>query len=61
MTAPTPKRRKAKREWELWCPQCGAISCCDQDGTCALCGADTIRPEVLRAIRRVPAPKRRRK
>lgn len=48
----------AAQDKRIWCPQCGGGVAGDEDGCCATCGADLIRPEVLRAIRCKPAPGR---
>lgn len=33
-----------------WCPECGQIETCDEDGCCAMCGADIVSEKVLSAI-----------
>ena len=59
---PGPESREqvgaAAQDKRIWCPQCGGGVAGDEDGCCATCGADLIRPEVLRAIRCKPAPGR---
>jgi len=34
----------------MWCPQCGQVEKCDEDGCCAMCGATIISEQIITAI-----------
>lgn len=39
-----------KPELAPWCPMCGPMERCDEDGLCAACGAPLILAEVYEEI-----------
>jgi hypothetical protein len=44
----------------FWCSQCGPGARSQEDGTCSVCGADIILPQVVSAIARAAAEEERR-